>query len=98
MAFGQSDGNEFFNSWALWQKMTFVLACGIVVTIFLGLLKLWYDRSKIRKYSKVDKGKTAATPEMLESQPVQQVHAEEMKDDIPFGVRAIESGIEVDGV
>ena len=35
---------------------------------------------------------------MLESQPVQQVHAEEMKDDIPFGVRAIESGIEVDGV
>ena len=74
------------------------MACGIVITIFLGLLKLWYDRSKIRKYSKVDKGKTAATPEMLESQPVQQVHAEEMKDDIPFGVRAIESGIEIDGV
>jgi hypothetical protein len=74
------------------------LACGIVVTIFLGFCKLWYDRSKIRKYSKVDKGKKAATPEMLESQPVQQVHAEEMKDDIPFGVRAIESGIEVDGV
>ncbi|KAF2622182.1 hypothetical protein BU25DRAFT_217165 [Macroventuria anomochaeta] len=98
MAFGQSDGNEFFSSWALWQKMTFVLACGIVVTIFLGFCKLWYDRSKIRKYSKVEKGKKAATPEMLESQPVQQVHAEEMKDDIPFGVRAIESGIEVDGV
>lgn len=78
--------------------ITQVLACGIVVTIFLGLLKLWYDRNKIRKYSKVDKGKTAATPEMLESQPVQQVQAEEMKQDIPFGVRAIESGIEVDGV
>jgi hypothetical protein len=75
-----------------------VLACGIVITIFLGLLKLWYDRSRIRKYSKVDKGKQAATPEMLEAQPVQQVQAEEMKDDIPFGVRAIESGIEVDGV
>ncbi|KAF1930943.1 uncharacterized protein M421DRAFT_90721 [Didymella exigua CBS 183.55] len=98
MAFGQSDNNEFFNSWALWQKMTFVLACGIVVTIFLGLLKLWYDRSKIRKYSKVDKGKQAATPEMLESQPVQLVQADEMKDEIPFGVRAIESGIEIDGV
>ena len=75
-----------------------VLACGIVITIFLGALKLWYDRSRIRKYSKVDKGKEAATPEMLEAQPVQQVQAEEMKDDIPFGVRAIESGIEVDGV
>ncbi|KAJ4407581.1 hypothetical protein N0V91_003850 [Didymella pomorum] len=98
MAFGQSDDGVFFNSWALWQKMTFVLACAIVVTIFLGLLKLWYDRSKLRKYSKVDKGKQAATPEMLEAQPVQEVQAEEMKDDIPFGVRAIESGIEIDGV
>ncbi|KAJ4380579.1 hypothetical protein N0V86_003938 [Didymella sp. IMI 355093] len=98
MGFGSSDGNEFFNSWALWQKMTFVLACAIVVTIFLGFIKLWYDRSRLRKYSKVDKGKQAATPEMLESQPVQQVQAEEMKDDIPFGVRAIESGIEIDGV
>ena len=75
-----------------------VLACGIVITIFLGALKLWYDRSRIRKYSKVNKGKQAATPEMLEVQPVQRVQAEEMKDDIPFGVRAIESGIEVDGV
>jgi hypothetical protein len=35
---------------------------------------------------------------MLEAQPVQEVQAEEMKDDIPFGVRAIESGIEIDGV
>lgn len=35
---------------------------------------------------------------MLEAQPVQQVQAEEMKDEIPFGVRAIESGIEIDGV
>ena len=69
-----------------------------MVTIFLGFIKLWYDRSKLRKYSKIDKGKQAATPEMLESQPVQQVQAEEMKSDIPFGVRAIESGIEVDGV
>jgi hypothetical protein len=24
MAFGKSDNNEFFNSWELWQKMTFV--------------------------------------------------------------------------
>ncbi|CAG5156740.1 uncharacterized protein ALTATR162_LOCUS4536 [Alternaria atra] len=97
MGFGSSDGNEFFQSWALWQKMTFVLACGIVLTIFLGLLKLWYDKNKVRKYSKVDKGKRAATPEMLEAQPVTQVQ-EETKDEIPFGIRAIQSGIEVDGV
>jgi hypothetical protein len=64
--------------------------------VFVGLCKLWYDTRKIRHYTKVQKGKQAAiqepTPEMLESQ------REEMKNDIPFGIRAIESGIEVDGV
>ena len=68
-----------------------------MITIFLGLLKLWYDRNKMRKYTKVNKGKQAQTPEMLESQPVTQIPTE-TKDEIPFGVRAIESGIEVDGV
>ncbi|KAF2833127.1 hypothetical protein CC86DRAFT_389487 [Ophiobolus disseminans] len=97
MGFGGSGGNEFFNSWALWQKMTFVLACGIVGTIFLGLLKLWYDRNRLAKYSKVDKGKEAQTPEMLEAQPVTAV-SQETKDEIPFGIRAIQSGLEVDGV
>jgi hypothetical protein len=61
------------------------------------LLKLYYDKYKLRKYSKVDKGKQAQTPEMLEAQPVTQV-TEDTKDEIPFGIRAIQSGIEVDGV
>ncbi|KAF2182149.1 hypothetical protein K469DRAFT_245556 [Zopfia rhizophila CBS 207.26] len=85
-------GKKFFTGWDLWQQMTFVLACGIVATVLVGLCKLRYDHYRIRKYSKVEKGKKAATPEMLEAQP------EEVKDDIPFGIRAIESGIEVDGV
>ncbi|KAF1941800.1 hypothetical protein EJ02DRAFT_454789 [Clathrospora elynae] len=97
MGFGSSDGNAFFSSWALWQKMTFVLACGIVGTILIGLVKLSYDTYKLRQYSKVDKDKQAQTPEMLEAQPVTQA-TEEPKDEIPFGIRAIQSGIEVDGV
>lgn len=97
MGFGSSGGNEFFNSWALWQKMTFVLGCAIVFTIIIGFVKLMFDRQKLRKYSKVDKGKQAQTPEMLEAQPVTAVSTE-TKDEIPFGIRAIQSGIEVDGV
>ncbi|KAF2743118.1 hypothetical protein M011DRAFT_497116 [Sporormia fimetaria CBS 119925] len=87
-------GKVFFNDWALWQKMTFVLACLIVITILIGLAKLQYDRVHLRKYAKVEKGKQAQTPEMMEAQPI----SEEEKEDIPFGIRAIESGIEVDGV
>lgn len=77
--------------------MTFVLACGIVVTIIGGLCKLKYSHWKIRKYSKVAASKAAQTPEMLEAQPPTEGTKDE-KDDVPFGIRAIESGIEVDGV
>ncbi|KAF2204614.1 hypothetical protein GQ43DRAFT_460599 [Delitschia confertaspora ATCC 74209] len=88
-------GKEFFNGWELWQKMTFVLACAIVLTIIGGLIKLKYDHYKIRKYTQVEKMKqNDPTPEMLEA-----AREEERKDDeVPFGIRAIESGIEVEGV
>jgi hypothetical protein len=97
MGFGKSDDNAFFNSWDLWQKMTFVLAMGIVAAIGAGFIKLMFQKYKLRKYTKVDKGKQAQTPEMLEAQPVARIN-EETKDEIPFGIRAIQSGIEVDGV
>ncbi|KAF2787017.1 hypothetical protein K505DRAFT_134371 [Melanomma pulvis-pyrius CBS 109.77] len=35
---------------------------------------------------------------MLEAQPVEPLAQQDTKDDVPFGIRAIESGIEVDGV
>jgi hypothetical protein len=67
-----------------------------VATVFVGLCKLYHDQRKIRNYTKVEKGKQAQiltpTPEMLEAQ------REETKKEIPFGIRAIESGIEIDGV
>ncbi|KAH7414076.1 hypothetical protein DE146DRAFT_16426 [Phaeosphaeria sp. MPI-PUGE-AT-0046c] len=51
----------------------------------------------MKKYTKVNKGKQAQTPEMLEAQPVTAVSVE-TKEDTPFGIRAIQSGIEVEGV
>ncbi|KAF2866767.1 hypothetical protein BDV95DRAFT_598659 [Massariosphaeria phaeospora] len=90
-------GKAFFTGWALWQQMTFVLACGIVVTVALGLVKLRYDHYRIAKYTKIEKGKKVQEPEMLEAQPIEPNNPRH-KEDIPFGIRAIESGIEVDGV
>jgi hypothetical protein len=60
------------------------------------LIKLQYNNYRVKKYTKVEKGKATQTPEMLEAQrPLSEL---EPKNEIPFGVRAIESGIEVDGV
>ncbi|TKA73417.1 hypothetical protein B0A49_03037 [Cryomyces minteri] len=89
-------GKEFFNGWALWEKMTFVLGCAIVVTIAAGCLKLWYSHWKVRKYTAMaaeKKAQAQATP-MVEAQ----AKAEQDDVEIPFGIRAIESGIEADGV
>lgn len=73
--------------------MTFVLALGIVATIIIGLIKLRYDHYRIAKYVKIEKKEqTTPTPQMLEAARVEE------KEDIPFGIRAIESGIEVEGV
>jgi len=52
----------------------------------------------MRKYTAVEMQKKAQTPDMLEAQPVEPLAQQDTKDEIPFGIRAIESGIEVDGV
>ncbi|KAL6717945.1 hypothetical protein ACLMJK_004030 [Lecanora helva] len=84
----------FWNSWQLWEKLCFVLACGIVFVVLLGCLKLAYNHWRLRRYTKIDAAKAAIKQEMQYSQSVRQRRA----DRVPFGVRAIESGIEVDGV
>lgn len=68
-----------------------------MVTIIGGLCKLKYSHWKIRKYNKVAATEAAQKPEVLEAQQPPEGVQEE-KDEIPFGIRAIESGIEVDGV
>ena len=65
-----------------------------VFVIILGCLKLIYNEWKLRKYVKIDATKALIKQEMKHSQSVRRGRANQ----IPFGVRALESGIEVDGV
>ncbi|KAI0893906.1 hypothetical protein F4806DRAFT_140720 [Annulohypoxylon nitens] len=84
---------HFFTNWELWQQMTFVLAAAIVVVFFAGLIKLWWLSRYLKKHAVLDLEKRARQIEMAKSGlPAGK------RVDIPFGIRAIQSGVEVDGI
>ncbi|KAG8533267.1 uncharacterized protein KY384_002050 [Bacidia gigantensis] len=84
----------FWNSWQLWERMCFVLASGIIVVIALGCLKLTYNHWRLRKYTKIRADRLARRLETQHSASVRRGRAKE----VPFGVRALEKGVEVEGV
>ncbi|KAI4235835.1 MAG: hypothetical protein LQ349_002900 [Xanthoria aureola] len=86
----------FWNSWELWQKLTFVMGVSIVAVLFAGVLKVAHNHWKLRKYVSLAKSRAAQRENGLERAP--SAGRRRKGNDIPFGVRAIESGIEVDGV
>lgn len=85
-----------------------------VITIILGSLKLWYTHWRVRKYTAIEKLATKASVireksiiRSLSTRPKnapkrQKSHRYEPRllegNDVPFGIRALESGIAVEGV
>ncbi|KAL8733719.1 MAG: hypothetical protein Q9166_001912 [cf. Caloplaca sp. 2 TL-2023] len=83
----------FWNSWALWEKLCFVMGVSIVLVLFAGMLKVAHNHWKLRKYTALQ---AAQRENGIDRAP--SVGRRRRGNDVPFGVRAIESGIEVDGV
>ncbi|KAI1273325.1 hypothetical protein F5Y07DRAFT_258344 [Xylaria sp. FL0933] len=86
-------GVQFFVNWELWEQLTFVLAGGIVLVFFIGWIKLWWMQRLLKKHTLLDEEKRARQMELRKSGIPAGRRA-----DIPFGVRAIQSGIEVEGI
>ena len=123
----------FWESWELWEKMTFVMGMAIVrtppsqhtvlphtvldptlthrqvLTVLAGLLKLAHKTHQVRAFTQQARrrheleAQHPTHPEMTDAsaQRVRRGRAAARKaadPDVPFGVRAIESGVEVAGV
>ncbi|KAK6443417.1 hypothetical protein LTR95_000244 [Oleoguttula sp. CCFEE 5521] len=91
-------GHQFWSGWALWEKLCFVLGLAIGVTLCIGGAKLAHNHYRLRKYSKVaerERQEQARHREMLQRQ---QTPGQSRNDEVPFGIRALENGVEVDGV
>ncbi|KMP09690.1 hypothetical protein CIHG_08661 [Coccidioides immitis H538.4] len=81
----------FWVEWELWEKMCFVLGCLIVIVLLYGAGVQIYNSWRIQK--------VAAAEMQLRSHCHVRAGIEGAQDnDIPFGSRAIESGVEVEGI
>ncbi|KAI9765271.1 MAG: hypothetical protein M1840_007470 [Geoglossum simile] len=85
---------SFWNEIQVWEKMCLVLAVAIALTVFAGLGKVAWNHWTLRRYEAIAEAKKAHLREMRESRRIIQLQGE----GIPFGIRAIEAGIEVEGV
>ncbi|KAI0437825.1 hypothetical protein F4803DRAFT_565761 [Xylaria telfairii] len=84
---------QFFSNWELWEQLTFVLAAGIVSVFFIGWIKLWWMQRLLNRHALLDEEKRVRQMELRKSGlPTGR------RVDIPFGVRAIQSGVEIEGI
>ncbi|KAJ5599379.1 hypothetical protein N7450_000446 [Penicillium hetheringtonii] len=80
---------HFWVGWALWEKLTIVLVFMIMVVLAYASCSLTYTRWKMRRY---------AAAEARQKEEEAELFPMLTKDDIPFGARALERGIQIEGI
>ncbi|KAJ1307909.1 hypothetical protein OPQ81_001986 [Rhizoctonia solani] len=71
---------------------------GIVIVFFVGLIKLWAANRHMRKFEQLDEEKQARIAQMRKSGLPGSHRSRRLGSEIPFGVKALEGGVEVEGV
>ncbi|KAJ5589109.1 hypothetical protein N7537_011787 [Penicillium hordei] len=79
----------FWVDWELWEKLSVILAMLIALVLLYAFCILGWNRWMISKY---------AATEAKEREEEPEVYPMLHKDDIPFGARALERGVEVEGI
>lgn len=85
----------FFQSWQLWEKMSFILGVALITVFMFGWAKLVWKIRFMKKQEVMDEEKRARRQELRASNQRGDACG---KHEIPFGIRAIQSGIQVDGI
>ncbi|PWY81948.1 hypothetical protein BO70DRAFT_429476 [Aspergillus heteromorphus CBS 117.55] len=78
---------QFWLGWPLWQKLSFVLACLLALVLLYSFGVLAYNRQAMKKYAAAEARQRAEMQPMLTE-----------TSEIPFGARALERGIQVEGI
>lgn len=74
-----------------------VLAMGIVIVFFSGLIKLWSSNRQMRRVEQLDAERQARIVQMRKS-GLSASGRYRLGSEIPFGVKALDEGVEVDGI
>ncbi|KAL1985758.1 hypothetical protein VTN96DRAFT_7380 [Rasamsonia emersonii] len=82
---------KFWDGWEAWEKMVFILGCAIVIVIVIAFGVLSYSRWRLRKYARAQSYQVAERARGVDLN-------EMLIDDVPFGARALESGVRVEGI
>ncbi|KAL4941341.1 hypothetical protein BDV06DRAFT_194737 [Aspergillus oleicola] len=81
----------FWKGWALWQKLSVALGFLLLLVLVYSFSVLTYNRRKIRRQAAEEANQRA-----VQVAEMGEVGSE--SNEIPFGARALEKGIEVEGI
>ncbi|KAL4976787.1 hypothetical protein BDW66DRAFT_134298 [Aspergillus desertorum] len=81
----------FWKGWALWQKLSIALAFLLLLVLVYSFSVLTYNRRKIRKQAAEEANQRA-------EEEAEMGETGSGSTEIPFGARALEKGIEVEGI